>query len=247
MAETVARARGELVKFLDADDLLAPECLATMVAALDAHPLATMAFCRRTLLLEDPGDPAQRLWAARFGELQTRFEGLEEVNDGRRLLRQYVESGLPGNWISEPAGVLARRADLLAVGGYNRRLRQNNDMDLWLRLMARGDVVFIDRPLFEYRVAFTGVTGASTARERQWLDPLWTSEGLLGIDGFPERPVLLRARRRLLARALRRLALAPLHERREAGARAADLLGYTRFRLARAVGRAQPLHAPISV
>jgi glycosyltransferase involved in cell wall biosynthesis len=246
-AEAVARARGELVKFLDADDLLAPDAVGAMVAGLDRHPAAALAFSRRTILVEQPDDPASRRWVENHGELQAPIAGLAELNDGRALLRQFVDALLPGNWIAEPAGVMARRADLIAVGGYNRRVRQNNDMDVWVRLMARGDVVFIDRPLFEYRLAFRGVTGASAARQRQWLDPLWTVEGLLGMPSFPERDRLLAARRALLRRALRRTALAPRREPREARARAADLAAYLRYRTAVAAGRREQLHVPLAI
>jgi glycosyltransferase involved in cell wall biosynthesis len=247
VAEAVARATTGLVKFLDADDILHRDCLGTMTAAMEANPGAVLAFSRREILFEQPDDPASRAWAERHGELHLRFAGLGEVNDGPTLLRQYLDAGLPGNWLAEPAGVIARRADLLAVGGYNGRVRQNNDMDVWVRLMARGEVIFIDRPLFDYRLAFSGVTGASAARERQWLDSLWTAEGLSQVPGFPQPEEVRRARRRLLAKAVRRAAAAPLREPGEATARLADLAAYGRYRLAAAARRAPALYGPVAV
>jgi glycosyltransferase involved in cell wall biosynthesis len=249
VADAVAHARAPLVKFLDADDLLHPDCLATMVAGFDANPGAVLAFSRRDILPVDPDDPALPEWLADIGDLASGFERIEEVNDGRELLRQYLRGRIPGNWIAEPAGVMARRADLLAVGGYNRRVRQNNDVDLWLRLMGRGEVIYIDRPLFTYRLdPGSGVTGGNEGRADpypHWLDPLWTAEGLVGVADFPERPLLLRTRRSLVLRACRRLATTP---RREPGAtrpRARDLAAYLGFRLKRALGRAEPLYSPI--
>ena len=247
VAETVARARGELVKFLDADDVLHPQCVGAMVAALDAHPHAVVAFSRRTILVEDPDDPVSRAWVKRQGELHHAFARIEEVNNGRKLLCEYLRAGLSGNWMAEPAGVMARRADVVAVGSYNLRVRQNNDMDLWARLMCRGDVAFIDRPLYQYRLAFSGVTGGSAAHERQWLDPLWTAEGLAQMPGFPEPTELAATRRRLLVKAMRRAALSPLREPREALGRLADLASYGAYRLAHASGRADPLHPPIAL
>ena len=123
VAEAVSHANGEkMVKFLDADDLLRADCLGTMVEALDANPEAVFVFSRRTLLVEQPDDPAIRDWLASMSELHVCFERIEEVNDGRELLRQYLRGLLRGNWIAEPAGVMVRRDDLLAVGGYNRRV-----------------------------------------------------------------------------------------------------------------------------
>jgi glycosyltransferase involved in cell wall biosynthesis len=245
VAETIARAHAPLVKFLDADDLLHPDCVGTMVAAMDAHPSASLAFCRREILVEAPGNPAVQAWIERYGELHTALGELGECNDGRAVLRRCLDALIPGNWLAEPAGVIARRDDLIAVGGYNLRVQQNNDIDLWVRLMARGDVAFVDRALFDYRLAFSGVTGASAARERQWIDPLWTVEGLTRVDGFPESAAALAARRRLIVRALRRLARAPLREPREVPRRFADFATYGRYRAARAVGRGAPLYQPI--
>jgi glycosyltransferase involved in cell wall biosynthesis len=249
VADTVAHARAPLVKFLDADDLLHPDCLAVMVAAFDANPGAALAFSRRDILPDDPDDPALPEWLADIGDLASGFERIDEVNDGHELLRQYLRARIPGNWIAEPAGVMARRADLVAVGGYNRRVRQNNDVDLWLRLMPRGDVIYIDRPLFTYRLdPSSGVTGGNEGGSDpypHWLDPLWTAEGLAGIADFPERKLLLAARRSLLRRAFRRLATTP---RRDPGAtrpRLRDLLAYLGFRVRRRLGRAEPLYSPI--
>ena len=245
VGESIARARGELVKLLDADDLLHPDCLARMVEALDAHPSAAFVFCRRDLLVEDPDDPVVRRWVEQFRELHVHFGPLRALNDGRELLRRYLDARMPGNWVAEPAGVMARRSQLLAVGGYNVRVRQNNDMDLWLRLMTRGDVAFIDAPLYSYRVAMTGVTGHSSARQHQWLDSLWTAEALSEMDGFPEPQRLRRVRRRLLGAALQRVLAELPADPHRAVARAAELGGYGRYRLAPYAGRAAPLHAPI--
>lgn len=249
VADTVARASAPLVKFLDADDLLHPDCLATMVAAFDANPAAVLAFSRRDILPVDPEDPDLPEWLEAIGDLASGFERIGPVNDGRDLLRQYLRARLPGNWIAEPAGVMARRSDLVAVGGYNRRVRQNNDVDLWLRLMARGEVIYIDRPLFTYRLdPSSGVTGGNEGRVDpypHWLDPLWTAEGLVGIADFPERSLLRRTRRSLVLRACRRLVTTPWRERGASGSRLRDLTAYAAFRLRRRFGRAEPLYSAI--
>ena len=218
------------------------------MTALDAHPEAVFAFSRREILSENPDDPRVRRWAEELGDLSANFDGLAEVNDGAALLRQFLAASLSGNWIAEPAGVMARRADLLAVGGYQRRLRQNNDMDLWARLLGRGAAVFIERPLYTYRLEFSGVTGGTRGQSvPHWLDPLWIAEGLSAQEGFPEPEALAAARRRLLRRACRRAALAPLREPAMARSRAADLAAYLRYRAAARLGRAEPLHRPIPV
>lgn len=246
VGEAVGHARGEFVKFLDADDLLHRDSLSTLVAALDANLGASFAFSPREIFTEHPDSAEMRAWVADLGDLSGNFPELQEVNDGRMLLRAQLNANLPGNWIAEPAGVMARRADVLAVGGYNRRLRQNNDIDLWLRLMARGDVVFINRPLYTYRLEYSGVTGGSEADDdSRWLDDLWTAENLAAQPDFPEPRALRRVRRHLQRWVLRRAAGALLREPRRGIALARDLAGYAGYRLAAAVGRAEPLSLPI--
>src|SRR5262249_14792161 len=161
VTEAIARARGELVKFLDADDLLHADCVGKLVAALDAHPTASFAFSRRDIAYDPRDEASLREWIGLPGELHSRFGPLGELNAGASLVERSVRGGFAGNWIAEPAGVMARRRDLLAVGGYSPRIRQTNDMDLWLRLMTRGDAVFVDEALYTYRLASTGVTGSS--------------------------------------------------------------------------------------
>jgi glycosyltransferase involved in cell wall biosynthesis len=246
VTEAIGRARGEFVKFLDADDILHPDCVGTMVEALDANPAASFVFSRRRILTEEPEDPEIRKWIEDLGDLPGNFERIAAVNDGAALLRQILVAGLPGNWIAEPAGVMARRGDLLAVGGYNRRLRQNNDIDLWMRLMARGEVVFVDRALYSYRLEYSGVTGASEADDdSRWLDSLWTVESLAAIDRFPARDALSGARRLILARAVRRAIRTLLREPRRGLVLARDLGGYVAYRAAAGAGRAEPLGLPI--
>jgi glycosyltransferase involved in cell wall biosynthesis len=246
VGEAVGRARGEFVKFLDADDLLHRDCLSTMVAALDARPGASFAFCTREIYTENPDDPAMQGWIEVLGDLSGNFDELQAVNDGASLLRQLLAANLLGNWISEPAGVMARRADVLAVGGYNRRLRQNNDLDLWLRLMTRGEVVFIDRALFTYRLEYSGVTGGSEADDdSRWLDGLWTIQNLASMPDLPGPLALRRARRRMQNWALRRAARAFFSSPRRGVALSADLAGYGAYRVATALGRAEPLALPI--
>jgi glycosyltransferase involved in cell wall biosynthesis len=242
VGEAVGQARADLVKFLDADDLLHPDCVGKMVSALDAHPSASFVFCRRDVLAEAPEDPRVRAWLETFGTLHDRLAPLDEVNDGSALLRRYLDVGMGGNFVAEPAGVMARRAALLNVGGLPLRVHQNTDMDLWMRLLARGDAAFLDEALYTYRLAMEGMTGASAADQRHWLDTLWIAEGLLAMEDFPQRQALRRARRRRTARALEHAALELAGRKRTAPSRVTDLLRYARYRLVRRAGRRPVLH-----
>jgi glycosyltransferase involved in cell wall biosynthesis len=195
-------ARGTLIKFLDADDVLHRDCIAKMVDCLVSRPSLGMVFSRRQLWLENPMDADCQRWANLYGDLHTRFSHLERVNDGKRLFHEFVAGGFYGNWIAEPSGVMTNRAILQRIGGFHLRMKQNLDMDLWLRIMFYSDVGFLDEALFDYRVHSRGITGRARRERMHWLDTLWSLEGLRSQrELWAENPVL-RARRRVEQKAV---------------------------------------------
>ncbi len=170
-------ARGRLVKFLHSDDLLLPECLERMVPLFERHAALGLAFAPRRL------EGASDEWRALYGETHAGFDDLREVNAGDRLLGQWVRAGLPHNWVGEPTSVMMRRACFERIGGLNPHLRQDVDMELWLRTLAFFDVGFVDAPLSVYRrEGGDSVTATNLSGGRAWLDRLWMLEGLRAHD-----------------------------------------------------------------
>lgn len=245
LAHTLELSRGHYVKFADADDVLRPDALSRMVEALDAEPSAGLVFGRRRLRLEEPDDERSQGWAAEFGLLHTRFADLRPgLNAGPPLLDEHVSSGSASNWLAEPTGVMVRRQRLEQTGGPHLRMVQSLDMDMWLRVIAGANVVFIDDYLYDYRVALDGVTATFERGGRQWLDHLWSLEGLASIPELRRRhPAVddqLRLRRR---RAVRRLAEAAAGGSPHTSRMARELSAYARASAARRAGRPVRLHS----
>ena len=98
--------------FLDADDVLAPGALSTLVGVLDAEPEAVAAW----------GD------ARTFGETTVRFRKNESLDP---WLLSYVNV--------LPSAAAFRRTELLEVGGYAAKIVPGHeDWDLWMALAERG-------------------------------------------------------------------------------------------------------------
>ncbi len=104
------RARAPLLLFLDADDMLAPDALRLMVAALRDAPDA--AFVSGAFQV--------------FGTDDVRWPGLP-VDCAALMLDNTV---LPA--------ALVRRASWEAVGGFDTAMQLYEDWDFWLRIVANG-------------------------------------------------------------------------------------------------------------
>ncbi|WP_337996604.1 glycosyltransferase [Oleispirillum naphthae] len=139
-----AAATGELVLPLDADDWLEPDALEKLAAALAAHPEAAFAFSHI------------RLEGESRGVLKKHYNFFEQL-----FLNQM------------PYCVLIRRAEWVAVGGYDETMRRGyEDWEFNIRLGARGRFgVVAPEPLFHYRVTSGGML---LSKSRHLHGSLWT-------------------------------------------------------------------------
>jgi hypothetical protein len=125
-------ARADLVAFLDHDDLATPRRLELQVVFLEAHP--------------DIG-----LLGGAMEEIDVRGQtmGIRYVPPtDDAAIRDKLASGSP---IVTPS-VMARKADLLRVGGFRSQYEASDDYDLWLRLMPYIKFANLPEILVKYRV-----------------------------------------------------------------------------------------------
>jgi glycosyltransferase involved in cell wall biosynthesis len=197
----VGLSTGTYVKFLHADDTLAPQCIEEMVGLAAEDERIGLVFAQREILVE-ADDPA---WSQRYSKLHERFRHLQRSNDGRVLFMQLLEAGVEENWIGEPTAVMVSRSCLEESGLFNPRVYQIPDLELWMRIMLRHRVGFVDRPLCVYRRHGQSYTAANRRVGRDWLDRLWLLERLLREDALrpDERETIERLRRAALRRAVR--------------------------------------------
>jgi glycosyltransferase involved in cell wall biosynthesis len=230
---SLSLARGRLIKFLCADDVLYPDCLEAMVALFTAHPSIGLVFSLRDVETEVPDDAVELAWRAKHFRAHEVFGDLDEVNSGPALVRKWIDSRFARNAVGEPTNVMVTRECLRRVGTFNLRVRQRADMDLWVRAMFFHDVGFVGRPLARYLIRSGSVTKVNRASSLSWMDRLWFFEGLLSYaeirnGGWPE----LRALRR---RAVRKSIRHALHRAlRGDASRLEALRHYVGFRLGRA-------------
>jgi glycosyltransferase involved in cell wall biosynthesis len=128
----IDHSRGELIAFLDSDDVWHPRKLETQVASLQAHP--------------DVGLLATGHEYGAGGDWQ-----LQEVPVPVPSRRITLEDLVIGSRFGT-CGVLVRRHCFEVVGSFDAQLRAAEDVEMWIRIASRFIIRKIELPLWRYRL-----------------------------------------------------------------------------------------------
>jgi glycosyltransferase involved in cell wall biosynthesis len=119
-----AQARGLYLSWTSHDNLLRPDMLSTLVAALDAEPSVAVA-----------------------------YGGYSIIDEDGRVQRYQPPRGVGERFFCNPVGAaFLYRAEVDRVlGGYDEKLFGAEDYDFWLRAARRFVMLPVDRDLYLYR------------------------------------------------------------------------------------------------
>lgn len=148
-AKAIRLAEGKYIKFLHDDDVLEPECIAELVAAMESEPDVVLVSSRRQRI-DEQGEPTSDILATCFP-----FAG-DVIIDGPELISFLGDHTI--NFIGEPSCVLARREDLLDIADQLMSLNGMiihwvGDLALYAKLLQRGNLAFLSKPLTKFRVS----------------------------------------------------------------------------------------------
>lgn len=148
-ARAVRLASGRYIKFLHDDDVLAPDSVAELLEAMERESGVALASSRRRRIDGDgnllPDIP------------HTCFPFASDVViDGKELVSFLADYTI--NFIGEPSCVMARRTDLLEIVDDLMSLNGKvihwvGDLALYAKLLQRGNLAFLARPLTDFRVS----------------------------------------------------------------------------------------------
>lgn len=150
----IEAARGEIVAFLDSDDLWLPDKLARQLQAFDEHPDVGLVH-GHVEVIDELGRPLP-----------------DETASTRALFtrvhrRAVTYAGYASECAALTSTVAARRSTLERVGGFDESLDALEDLDLYLQMALAAGILFLHgEPLARYR-HHAGQTGdTSLARGR---------------------------------------------------------------------------------
>jgi GT2 family glycosyltransferase len=136
----IARAMGEFITFIDADDLWTPDKLELQLAALQQHPEAGVAYSW-TLVMDEKGEGF-------YPGKSVSFEG--------NVYPQLLLS----NFIASGSNVMLRREAITSVGEFDPTLRSCEDWDYWLRVAALWSFVVVPK----YQILYRQSSGAMSSK-----------------------------------------------------------------------------------
>ncbi|HEV8584144.1 MAG TPA: glycosyltransferase [Methylomirabilota bacterium] len=146
----IAVASGDLVSFLDSDDLWRPGKLALEIATLAAYPAAGGVFC--DLEKRDGATVVPSFMRATkvFSRL---LAGDRAYPDGLLLSPRALHVCLLQEVPIKTPALTLRRAPLHEAGGFDERWSSSEDWEFLLRFTRRQPLVYLDRPLAVIRVS----------------------------------------------------------------------------------------------
>jgi glycosyltransferase involved in cell wall biosynthesis len=130
----IEAATGTWVAFLDADDVWLPQKLAKQVQIIRARPDASFVFCA-----SHEFSPAGRF-------LGDTYRG-RPVREGSGAWKALLAC----NFVATPT-VVARRALLLQLGGFDETLKVAEDQDMWIRLALTAPPSYVPESLVRVHV-----------------------------------------------------------------------------------------------
>ena len=141
----VKHAKGEYVKLLPSDDLIAPDCIEKQLEIFlsGKFPSVALVTCNRKII-DDNGDQImiRKLPFNRHGLIRSRKAMLMNLLYG-------------ANQIGEPGAGLCKRNVFAQVGYYDTTNNYMIDVDFWLRVLLTGDLYVIPELLASFRITNT--------------------------------------------------------------------------------------------
>ena len=145
----IRAATSEWIAFLDQDDIWAPEKIEYQWDAIRLHPDVGIVSCDMSWF-----EPNYLQGCSTVTEADLRGDlGRQEEMDASIRYLPRAQDELPlCRTTDNPSSILIRRDLLLSAGLFDESLRQNEDLECFLRVITRGPLAIVERSLIQHRV-----------------------------------------------------------------------------------------------
>lgn len=129
----IREAAGELIAFLDHDDIWLPQKLQRQVETMDANPDAAAVFCDCEI----------------FGPNADRLNLDQRILPERPSMLWFLNHG---NYTITASAVMVKKQAMLDIDLFDSRYSTCDDFDAWLKILMRAPIVHIPEALTRYRL-----------------------------------------------------------------------------------------------
>jgi glycosyltransferase involved in cell wall biosynthesis len=140
-------AKGKYLVFLDADDLLLPDKLKAQLEYLEKYPQVDVVYSNGYYSTLLPDGIIEKQLFTDIGYLR---KDLGTPPESIKILA--IQNAFPIH------AAMVRKAAILDIGGFDKRLPALMDWDLWYRIAQSSNFGYLDLPLVEYRHVPTGLS-----------------------------------------------------------------------------------------
>jgi len=158
-------ARGDLIAFLDADDIWLPELLELQVRVMQRSPECALVFTDGKTFTGN-GVTRETVLSRRLDAWLDAYGTDDPLIAKGWMLREFLFA----NMIPSPSCVMVRRKCMDEVGGFDEQFVIAEDYDLWLRIARHHPVAVVRRPLFMYRLRDDSASGPAKERLQRWTE-----------------------------------------------------------------------------
>lgn len=166
---SIQKALGIYIKFLFQDDVLEPNCIAEMVAVMQADSAIGLVASKRDFIVDESFlNKKAILWIDKYADLQSTLNlptqnKLNIIDNSLFKSETFLRS--PLNKIGEPTVVLFRKDIIKEVGYFDESLMQILDYEYWNRILKYKKIAILNEKLVTFRLHANQATNVNRNQE----------------------------------------------------------------------------------